>query len=646
MTTKLALTSGGGGAPFADDVFASWVYTGTSAVQNIVNGINLSISGGMVWTKSRTSVQPHLLTDTVRGVTGQSSTTSGYGGITTYTNAFSAFNTNGYALGADPNGQVNSSGGSFVSWTFRRAARFFDVVTYTGNGTARTIAHSLGIEPGFIMVKRTDGTGGSFFAYHRSAGAGNSFDINGSSGPAASATIWNNTAPTVAAFSVGADTNSNASGAPYVAYLFAHDTATDGIIQCGSYTGNGSATGPTVTLGWEPQFLLTAVGSGINAWSVVDTLRGMSSTQAVNLQPGNVNTENDQGTVIGLMPNGFQLTGFSNLHNAVATYYYVAIRRPMRQPTSASQVFSPHTYTGSGAARTITTPGFRVDAFIGRRTQSNSSGVGLVDRVRGPKRGTYLNTNSPDISMGSTEDFQSFAVVDGYSLVNDLNFSFNASTQGQVAYALRRARGFFDQVRYVGDGVARTISHQLGVVPEMMLVRCNQQVTVYHSALGAGYYQSLISAGGGASDATVWNNTAPTASVFSVGTSTLTNLNTENQAYLFATLAGISKVGSYTGNGTSQTINCGFSSGARFVMIKRATTTGAATTSYSNGWCVADTARGLVAAADPVCALNNVAADNSTWDWIDPDNSGFIINQDANTDLNVNGVQYLYLAIA
>lgn len=646
MTTKLALTSGGGGALIVDDVFASWVYTGTSAIQNIANGVNLLSYGGMVWTKSRAGAQPHLLTDTVRGVAAQSSTSTGYGTITSYGGAFSAFNTNGYALGTDSNGQVNNSGATYASWSFRRAPRFFDVVTYTGNGAARTIPHQLGVAPGFIMVKRTDGTGGSFFAYHRSGAATGYFDIN-STGGGTSATIWNSTAPTASVFSVGADTNTNANGAPYVAYLFAHDTSTDGVIQCGSYAGNGSASGPTITLGWEPQCLITSVTPFGNAsMTIVDTLRGLSMSQSASVTPNNTNTESDAGAQIGLLPDGFRLIGTSGLYNGTGnTYYYVAIRRPTKQPSAGTQVFSPHTYSGNGVARTITTPGFRVDAFIGRRVQTTSN-LGIVDRLRGPKRGTYMNGSAPDVVIGASQDFQSFAVVDGYTLVGNTDFQFNGSGDTQIAYALRRARGFFDQARYVGNGTARTIPHQLGAVPEMMLVRCNQQWTVYHAALGAGYYQSLISAGAGGSDTTYWNNTAPTASVFSVGTSSSTNLNTVDiQAYLFATLPGISKVGSYTGNGTSQTIDCGFTTGARFVMVKRATTTGAATTNYSNGWCVADTARGLVTATEPVFAVNNTAADAS-YDWIDPANSGFIINQDANTDLNVNGVQYIYLAIA
>jgi hypothetical protein len=110
--------------------------------------------------------------------------------------------------------------------------------------------------------------------------------------------------------------------------------------------------------------------------------------------------------------------------------------------------------------------------------------------------------------------------------------------------------------------------------------------------------------------------------------------------YLFATLPGISKVGSYTGNGSSQTINCGFSTGARFVLIK--TRNGLA----SSDWYVWDTTRGIVSANDPHLSLNTTAAEVTTNDSIDPDSTGFIVNQVAATNINVDTVSYIYLAFA
>jgi hypothetical protein len=100
----------------------------------------------------------------------------------------------------------------------------------------------------------------------------------------------------------------------------------------------------------------------------------------------------------------------------------------------------------------------------------------------------------------------------------------------------------------------------------------------------------------------------------------------------------VSKVGSYTGNGSSQTVNCSFSSGARFVMIKRTDSTG--------NWYVWDTTRGIVAGNDPHLSFNSMAVEVTTDDTIDPNSSGFVVNQVAATNVNVSAATYIYLAIA
>ena len=101
---------------------------------------------------------------------------------------------------------------------------------------------------------------------------------------------------------------------------------------------------------------------------------------------------------------------------------------------------------------------------------------------------------------------------------------------------------------------------------------------------------------------------------------------------------GVSKVGSYTGNGSSQTINCAFTTGARFVLIKRTDSTG--------GWLVWDSARGIVAGNDPYLALNSTAAQVTSDDSVDTDNTGFVVNQVAASNINVNAATYIFLAIA
>jgi hypothetical protein len=127
--------------------------------------------------------------------------------------------------------------------------------------------------------------------------------------------------------------------------------------------------------------------------------------------------------------------------------------------------------------------------------------------------------------------------------------------------------------------------------------------------------------------------------VFTVGTDQDTNTSGGTYvAYLFATCAGVSKVTSFTGNGSSQTINCGFTAGSRFVMIKRTDSTG--------DWYVWDSARGIVSGNDPHLSLNSTAAEVTSDDTIDTDSTGFIVNQVSATNSNVNGASYIVLAIA
>jgi hypothetical protein len=206
----------------------------------------------------------------------------------------------------------------------------------------------------------------------------------------------------------------------------------------------------------------------------------------------------------------------------------------------------------------------------------------------------------------------------------------------------RRAPSFMDVVCYKGNIGTQNISHNLGVVPEMMIVKARnagEDWFVYSASLLATEYLNLTStAGKTGGSTTTWNSTRPTSSVFSVGNTYNSNGPYNYVAYLFASCPGVSKCGTYTGNGSSQTINCGFSGGARFVLIKRTDSTG--------DWYVWDTARGIVAANDPHLSLNTTAAEVTTDDSVDTDSSGFVVNQLSATNINVSSATYIYLAVA
>ena len=322
---KAKLLAGGGAETlYVDDAFSAYTYTGNGSTQTITNGIDLSGQGGMVWFKSRSAAMDHWLVDTDRtGSKGlYSNATSAQA---TATNSISAFNSNGFSI-TNASGYENSSGGasSYISWTFRKAPKFFDVVTWTGNGANRTIAHSLGQEVGMILVKRTDTTS-DWQVYHRSLSNVQYLVLNTTAAQASDATRWNSTTATTSVFSLGTEAAVNASGGTYVAYLFAHDTGTDGIIQCGSFTTDGSGNA-TVNHGWSAgvQFAAIKASSTTGDWEMYDTARTAAwSGSDARLR---ANLSNAEDSVSRLSASGTSVS-FAGL-SASATYVYLFIVTP------------------------------------------------------------------------------------------------------------------------------------------------------------------------------------------------------------------------------------------------------------------------------------------------------------------------------
>ena len=161
-----ALSGGTEDKLYVDDVFSAYTYTGNGSTQTINNGIDLAGKGGMVWCKQRSAMQNHVLFDSARGAGSILITDSTGAQNTGY--PFSLTST-GFSLGSYSS-LPNTSGGSYASWTFRKALKFFDVVTWTGNDlNPRVMNHSLGASPGMMIVKTTSGVGSTNWnVYHRS----------------------------------------------------------------------------------------------------------------------------------------------------------------------------------------------------------------------------------------------------------------------------------------------------------------------------------------------------------------------------------------------------------------------------------------------------------------------------------------------
>ena len=629
---------------FVEDVMSCFLYTGNSSTQTITNGIDLAGKGGLVWVKQRNAAASHRLYDTSRGAsqmlasntTSAQSNTSGYG----VTN----FGSSGFTLVDDAsNYGVNVSGNTYASWTFRKAPKFFDVVTYTGdNVSGRAIPHNLGIAPGCIIVKRTSGVE-DWWVYHRSGisiGTGrlNLTDGFGSASPTGLFT----SAPTATEFYVSADAGVNASGSTYVAYLFAHDTTSDGIIQCGSYTGNGSATGPSVTLGWEPQWVLVKNATTGYDWWMLDNMRGFTAPSANDayLVPNSSQAEAATQDIMSPTATGFQLATSGPMFNRSGdTFIYIAIRRgPMRIPTSGTSVFKPDYMWGTSSS---------IQGYLGAPADLNFAGylTGSANNAR--VRSRLVGSNFMATSSSSAETADGGNYWDNMLGFSQTNGSINTSL---IEYTFRRAPSFLDVVCYTGGGSTTSVyNHNLGVVPELIIIKSRSNGTNVNwwpvkmkSVLGQKALALNSTNPDPLSSSTYWASADDTATQFRTRASaTAYDVNATGYtyvAYLFASCPGVSKVGSYTGNGSSQTIDCGFAAGARFVMIKRTDSTG--------NWLVADSARGIVAGNDPLLYLNSTAAEVTSLDWIDADSSGFVVNQDSTANANVNGATYIYLAIS
>ena len=649
-------------ASFVDNLFQIHIYdgntTGTTATNQITNGIDLANKGGLVWIKRRDggeTASHHALVDTVRGGTKELATNSNAASLTADSSQNIAFNNNGFTITGYylKNALINYSGSNYVSWTFRKQPKFFDIQTYTGDGTnGRSVSHDLGSTPGMIILKRTDASStDDWQVFHRYA-TNKRWEPNNTDA-AAVTTIWGS-GPTSTNFTVDNASFSNESGATYIAYLFAHNNNDGGfgepgdqdIIKCGNYTTDSNEDA-TIDLGFEPQFVMfkRADSSTGGDWNVYDTMRGMQGdflSQAALLEWNTTDSEDSTTNRIAITPTGFKVDNYG----ASRTYIYMAIRRGgMQTPTTATDVFDVNTHSNNSNSNIFNT-GFNPDMNITTRTAAAPNYI--LSRLTG--RG-YLQTELTDAEVTSS----------GTRFWDKGNNLIDLATNwwGQndvVSWSWKRARGYFDVVTWAGTGSARTQSHNLSVVPEMMWVRPRnlaENWAVYHKDVGATKYLQLNSTNAAATSSTRWNDTTPTSSVFSLGADNEVNATNYNYiGYLFATVAGVSKVGSYTGNDTGQNIDCGFSSGARFVLIK-------CSSHGDRSWMVFDSVRGIVAGADPFLTLEANSAENyasngagsiqnyssSNLDLIDPYSSGFAVVGGTGM-VNENGKSYIFYAIA
>jgi len=647
-----AAASGVGGAGLdVDEVFSTDLWVGTGSDVVVTTGIDLQNEGGIVWVKNRGRSSTDHTIWTRNDQTGwlKPNTTAAI----TNQNWIRDWTTTTYTAAGNSTNYASYSGDDYVGWTFRKAPKFFDVVTWTGDGTAsRNISHNLKSVPGHVMVKKTSGgSAAGWINWHRTFSDYQSVFLNTTEavynpGNINSGVFGLASGFTSTQFQLGGTTNityHNENNSTYVAYVFAHNN-NDGefgpdsdqdIIKCGSYTGNG-ASGNAVNLGFEPQWLMVKnVSSSNQNWTMFDSMRGVATGGsasnalagvAAELFPNDSAVERNAFNIFNFNATGFETDGTLDETNKNGdTFIYMAIRRgSLNKPDDATKVFAMD--QGNGSDVPSFQSGYPIDMGIFKNITSTNVYY-LSSRLT---QGEYLDTTSSD--GRSTNSNHVYDYQNGF-----MAYSYNSS---HYSWMWKRAPGYFDVGCYIGTSANnRELKHSLGVVPEMVWFKkrdtsYTKNWAVYHSATG-NTNTGILNTDAAWADNSAGMYANPTAtSIFLKATNENNGSGQNYIAFFFASLTGISKVGSYSGNGSSQTIDCGFSNGARFVLIKR--------TDGSGEWYLFDTQRGITNDNDSLLELNTNAAEGTSNDFIDPQSSGFIVNG----HINQSSQSYIFYAIA
>jgi hypothetical protein len=299
-------------------VMDATTYTGTGASLSVTNAG--AFKPDLVWIKSRSAATDNKLTDFVRGATKAliSNTTAAE---TTDTTGLTAFNSNGFTLGASTT--YNNTAATYVAWQWAgtgatvsntsgtitstvdaNTTAGFSIVSYTGTGANATVGHGLGVAPKMVITKNRGATS-DWAVWHISLTSGAYYLLlDTTAAQASGTTYWNSTIPTSSVFSVGTATPTNVSTNTYVAYCWAEIA---GFSKAFSYTGNGSTDGPFVYLGFRPKFIMLKNSSAAGGWVILDTSRNTYNVAGNELYPNSSAAEGTGYTDADFLSNGFKL---------------------------------------------------------------------------------------------------------------------------------------------------------------------------------------------------------------------------------------------------------------------------------------------------------------------------------------------------
>jgi hypothetical protein len=323
----------------AGQFFNTVLYTGNGTTQTVTG---VGFQPDFIWAKSRSNAYYHTLVDSVRTRAYILSTnvTTADTGPEPADKEFVSFNADGFSLGPDYNLSVNTSGATFVAWNWKAGNNAgasnsagsvtstvsvntrsgFSIVTYTTTGSVITVGHGLGVAPSMIIVKAR-GTTSDWFTYHSAMGATQGIYLNQTLAAITSANFWNNTAPTSTVFTNGTGVVASP-GNTAVAYCFA---PVAGYSAFGSWTGNGSADGPFIYMGFRPRWIMIK-GTNSNGyiWTIYDTSRNTYNVANLFLEPDSAIAETTF-TTLDILSNGIKIRSSDSAFNANgSTYIYAA----------------------------------------------------------------------------------------------------------------------------------------------------------------------------------------------------------------------------------------------------------------------------------------------------------------------------------
>ena len=321
--------------------FQTAIYSGSNSLQAITNDGNSDLKPDWLWIKQRNGTENHMLVDSTRGVSKYLLSDSTIA-EQTVTSRVETLDTDGFTLNGASN-PVNALGGTYVGWQWKanggtttsfsesgsnpggtrqtNSESGFSIISYTGTGSAGTIAHGLPSTPELIIFKRRNSSS-DWDVYHKSIGNGKRMELANEAQASTDTTFMNNTLPTSTNITVGTSANTNADGATYICYAF---SPVQGYSRMGTYVGNTSTNGYFNYCGFRPAWVLIKCYTGANdSWIIIDTKRNVANSMNARLFPDLANAESTSQDIIDCLSNGFKLRTADTAYNGSRDYLYVA----------------------------------------------------------------------------------------------------------------------------------------------------------------------------------------------------------------------------------------------------------------------------------------------------------------------------------